>query len=140
METGITISARSLQFYAVTKKWASDLEFFEIEVAFFHHLIKNHFTHLLEPKHLAETRAVSERLFWFETEIAHIERALGQHLKQVELMAEDIVPEDAATLAVTQVKLEHMIATLTQEFRDTKKALFKLLEDVLRENKPVAVS
>lgn len=41
METQTTLSARSLQYYAVTRKWASDIEFFQFETAFLENLLND---------------------------------------------------------------------------------------------------
>ena len=41
METQTTLSALSLQYYAVTRKWASDIEFFQFETAFLENLLND---------------------------------------------------------------------------------------------------
>ena len=62
-----------------------------------------------------------------------------RQLQHVELMAEDIIPENAEDLAVEQVQLEHLMTNkLTRDYRDAvKKSLFQLVENVLKNNKRI---
>jgi hypothetical protein len=43
MESTTTMSVRSLQYYVIARRWASDLDFFKIEAAFLHHLMDDYF-------------------------------------------------------------------------------------------------
>jgi hypothetical protein len=131
METGITMSARSLQFYVIARKWASDIDFFKVEASFFQQLLEQHFIRLIEPANIERTKRISRRLKNLEAELTDTGIELDEQLRHIELMAEDVIPDDTAVLAVTQVRLEYMITNLTRLFRDCKKEVFRQIEGVL---------
>src|SRR6202007_597257 len=110
MEAKISLSSRSIQFYVVSGKWASDLNFFKIETAFFHRLVNEHFKNLIVADRIAQFSATTERLGALDAEIHKTEVKLGLQLRLIELMAEDVIPEDTDSLAGEQVQLEQMMA------------------------------
>jgi len=134
MNTMNAISARSLQYYVIAHKWNSDLEFYKIETAFFHRLIEDHFIGLSAPAFIDELKAVGKKLLRLDIEISGADKMLTGQLKQIELMAEDIVDEDAEALAGAQVQLEYLINSITLQFRETKTMLFNLIERVVKNN------
>jgi len=133
METALNMSARSLQFYVIAKKWFSDLQFYKIETAFFHSLIEDHFIHLTGAKYMPGLRQVNNDLLKLDRDIDETEGLLGGQIKHVELMAEDIIPEDTEAATITQVQLEYRITSLLHDYRQLKAELFKLVERVMRE-------
>lgn len=132
------MSARSLQYYVIARRWASDLEFFKIETAFFHRLLDDYFIRLCNKAYFEKFKQTGKELLKLEEESSHADVLLSRQLKHVELMAEDIIPENAEELAVDQVQLEYIMANLTRDYRDVKKALFELMENVLRDNKLIS--
>ena len=135
MDKSSAMSARSLHFYVIARHWVSDLDFFKIETAFLHRLLDNHFGRLCEPDTIEKLRAVGKKLAKLEAEEQEIDKVLARQLKNIELMAEDVMPEDAEALAATQVQLEHLLTKLTRRYREVKKELFTLLETVIHEQR-----
>jgi len=133
METRNIMSARSLQYYVISRKWASDLEFYKVETAFFHRLIEGHFIGLSGPEHIDELKAVGEKLLRLEIEISEADKMLSGQLTQIELMADDIIGENTEALAGTQVHLEYFINTITRQFCEIKRMLFELVERVIKD-------
>jgi hypothetical protein len=135
METINPMSSRSLQYYVIARRWTSDLEFFKIETHFFEHLLDDHFTQLCNEEHIDKLRAISKKL----TVLTHDEQQAGEllsnQLKHLELMAEDVLPEDSDSLASTQVQLEYLRTNLTREYREIKKELFPLITSVIRKHR-----
>jgi hypothetical protein len=126
------MSARSLQYYVIAKRWSSDLEFFKIEAAFFHRLMDDYFIRLCDQAYFEQFKRTGRELLKLEEEGARAGILLSQQLKHVELMAEDIIPENAEELAVNQVHLEHLMSNITRDYRDVKRSLFQLVEHVLK--------
>ncbi|HEY8781832.1 MAG TPA: hypothetical protein VIM16_09475 [Mucilaginibacter sp.] len=135
MGTTTAISARSLQYYVIARRWASDLEFFKIETAFLHHLMDDYFVRLCDKSCFEEFKHTGKELLKLEAESSQAEVLLARQLKHVELMAEDIIPENAEELAVNQVHLEYIMTNINRDYRDVKKAMFSLVEYVLKKNK-----
>jgi len=137
MGTTTAMSARSLQYYVIARRWASDLEFFNIETAFFHRLMDDYFIRLCDKAYFEQFKHTGKELLKLEEESARASALLSLQLKHVELMAEDIIPENAADLAVDQVRLEYLMTNLTRDYREVKRALFQLVERILKEDRPI---
>jgi hypothetical protein len=134
MKTITTMSVRSLQYYVIARRWASDLEFFKIETAFLHRLMDDYFIPLCDKTYFEKFKQTGKNLLRLEADSNKADILLTDQLKHVELMAEDIIPEDAEELAVNQVQLEYLMNNLTHEYRDVKKQLFELVESIIKEN------
>lgn len=125
MQTTITIPARSLQYYVLAKRWLSDLEFFKIETGFLHRLIDDHRLRLQDNGQIEQLIAAGADLVRLEDLEAGV--LLNEQIWQLELMAEDVIAEDAESLAANQVKLEYFMTNLNNEFRLVKHQLYRLL-------------
>ena len=131
------MSARSLQYYVIARRWASELEFFKIETAFFRRLLDDYSFRLSDQAYFEEFKRTGRELFELEEESARAGMLLIKQLKHVELMAEDIIPENAEELAINQVHLEYLMTNITRDYREVKKSLFQLVENVLKDNKRI---
>ncbi|MFI5136458.1 MAG: hypothetical protein ACHQIM_01440 [Sphingobacteriales bacterium] len=134
MGTSSAMSSRSLQYYVTARRWSSDLEFFKIETAFLHRLMDDYFVPLCDKTYFEKFKTAGKELLKLEKESARADNLLIDQLKQVELMAEEIIPENAEDLAANQVQLESLMTRLTLDYRDVKKQLFELVESVIRDN------
>jgi hypothetical protein len=134
METLNAMSARSLQYYLVAKHWASDLEFFKVETSFFKSLIDRYFTKVAEFSGIENLRKIMQKIQCLQDDELLLHESLAKQTRQLELMAEDFVPENIDKLKGKQIELECLIANLLVEFRQVKKELFALIETVMRED------
>ena len=134
MGTSSAMSSRSLQYYVTARQWSSDLEFFKIETAFLHRLMDDYFVPLCDKTYFEKFKIAGKELLKLEKESVRTDNLLIDQLKQVELMAEEIIPENAEDLAANQVQLEALMTRLTVDYRGVKKQLFELVESVIREN------
>ncbi|MBS1527268.1 MAG: hypothetical protein JST19_16570 [Bacteroidetes bacterium] len=128
METAFSLSARSQQFYVLCRHWKSDLEFFRIEAAFLHRLLDDYFVQLLSPESFDKVQQTTQKLFKLEKDENSLHRQLTAHMKQLELAAENVVPEDNEKLADEQATLEALLFKLINEYREVKKEMFALVE------------
>jgi len=136
METMLSISSRSLQYYVIAKRWFSDLEFFRIEARFLNLLLeRNMLAHLHDKPHLKQLIAVNKELKQLQ-ELVRDDLLNGQ-ITQLELMAEDVIPEDAESLAATQVNLEYFMTDVTRRFRAVKREIFDLVLELKRFDMPI---
>ncbi|CAN5488454.1 hypothetical protein BH09BAC6_BH09BAC6_33820 [soil metagenome] len=133
MESNTKMSARSLQYYVIAKRWLSDLEFFRIETAFLHKLLDYYITRLQDDDHIHKLIATGKALYKLED--MEVGAMLTKQIRQLELMAEDILPEDTEALAATQVQLEYFMTNLTREYRSVKQEVFRLVLDATHEDK-----
>lgn len=128
MEQTITMSARSLQYFVIAKRWRADLDFFKIETGFLRQLLDRYISYLQDSEHIGQLIACGRLLD--KLEAMEVDDLLAGQLNQLELMAEDIIPEDSESLAVTQVELEYFISNLVKEFRVCKEQVYRLLLSV----------
>lgn len=138
MEKLTIMSARSLQYYVIAKRWASDLEFYKVETAFLQHLLDEYFTRLCQPDMLNELKEVGKELTALEDDEQQAEVQLTKQIKQLELVAEEVVHEDTEELATAQVQLEYTIMNLNRQYREVKQKLFALVENVLHDFKLIS--
>jgi hypothetical protein len=120
------ISARSLQYYVIAQRWLSDLEFFKIETSYLHQLMDDYIVRLQDDDHIQKLIATGKSL-----------NLLSDQIRQLELMAEDVIPEDSESLAAKQVQLEYFMTDLTHEFRKVKQELFHLVLDAKHQDKTI---
>jgi len=130
MGTTTAMSARSLQYYVIANRWALDLEFFKVETAFFYRLIEEYFIRSGDATYAAKFKKITEDLSKLETDKSYAGRLLNNQLKQLELMAEDIIPEDIDSLADKQIEIEYLVTGLLNEYREVKKELFSIVETI----------
>jgi hypothetical protein len=121
------MSARSLQYYVIANRWASDIEFSITETFFFYHLIDEYFIRLCDPAHVKTFQRIMTDLSMLEIDRNKADRLLTSQLKHLELMAEDIIPEDIDSLSGKQIQLEYMMTGLLDDYREVKCELFALV-------------
>ncbi|MDR6942755.1 hypothetical protein [Mucilaginibacter pocheonensis] len=127
MESLLPISSRSLQYYVIAKRWSSDLEFFRLESSFLHQLLDRCISRLQDEAHLQ--KLVEARKDLQEIKQLSVDDLLLRQITQLELMAEDVIPEDVDALAAVQVKLEYYMSELNRSFRTVKQKIFRLVLD-----------
>jgi len=132
MQSTTSISSRSLQYYVIARRWLSDLEFFKIEASYLQKLLDMHIAHLQDINHIHKLIATGKALKHLQD--MEVEELLTRQVRLLELMSEDIIPEDTDALASTQVKLAYFMINLTREFRQVKQDLFNLVLDTSQVN------
>ena len=132
MDPMMSISSRSLQYYVIARRWFSDLEFFRLETSFLHQLLDQYINRLQDQDHLQKLISTNRNLEQLEKMVS--DNLLTGQINQLELMAEDIIPEDAESLAANQVKLEYFMTDLTNKFRTVKQEIFRLVLEIKHED------
>ena len=121
-------SSRSIQYYVAATKWNSDLNFFKIEASFFRRLLDRRLKNVFPTGSAVAQWEIRQKLEALETEQCYTEKKLGMQLREIELMAEDVIPENIDALVSMQVQLEFAMAALTKTFREVKKEIFGLID------------
>jgi hypothetical protein len=133
METLNALSARSLQYYVLAEHWASDLEFFKIETAFFDMLINDHVIRITEVSEIEKLYQLIKKIRGLKEDELDTGKILAEQLKQLELMTEDFIPENVDDIQGKQVQLEYLVTNLTREYREVKKELFVAIERMIKD-------
>ncbi|CAN5180013.1 hypothetical protein BH09BAC6_BH09BAC6_36890 [soil metagenome] len=138
METINPMSARSLQYYVIDRRWASDLQFYNIETAFLLRLLDDYFIRINNQGQIHNLKALGKKIYQLESDICRCDQKLRQQIETLEQLSEDARDEDPEVLAVHQVHLELGMTKLITAFRDIKGDIFKMIEKVMREDKYAA--
>jgi len=134
METLNSLSARSLQYFVIAKKWSSDLEFYKIEIKFLRTLLENNYFVLQNNGEKDTVKRINNDLMLLDVEKNQLERALNEQIQQLELMAEDVIPEDVVQVAGKQIRLEYLVTDLFSEYKDLKREIFYLVQEASVQN------
>jgi septal ring factor EnvC (AmiA/AmiB activator) len=135
METITSLSSRSLQYYAIARKWSSDVEFYKHEVKFLRSLLDDSFFNTKSAADRTKIAEFNNELMELDVEKSQLERLLEEQLKELELMAEDVIPEDANHIACKQIRLEYMVNDLFSDYKQLKREIFALVERVSGQTK-----
>ncbi|HTK18959.1 MAG TPA: hypothetical protein VL442_05590 [Mucilaginibacter sp.] len=135
METLNSLSTRSLQYFVIAKKWSSDLEFYKIEIKFLRSLLENNYFIIQNNGEKDTLKRINNDLILLDAEKKQLEQALDEQIKQLELMSEDVIPEDATQVAGKQIRLEYMVADLFSKYKDLKREIFYLVQEASEQSK-----
>ena len=138
MESLNSLSARSLQYYVIAKKWNADLEFYKVEIRFLRSLLEEYFFTMANIGEEANFKQVSDELMKLEVDKNQLDRLLNDQIKELELMSEDVVYEDVTMLTGQQINLEYMVTSIFNEYKEVKKKIFMLVKKVLDVSKQPA--
>lgn len=134
METLIKLSARSLEYYINAKRWNADLEFYKDEIDFLNKLLKENFIHLTNSKRNVVIIHLIGKLAELVNEKHQVKELLDHQLKDLELLAEDLFIESKEAIAGKQAHLEYLIRDLVNEYREIKKSIFILLDQIMTDD------
>jgi len=128
METINSLSSRALQYYVIARKWGSDLEFYKFETGFLRTLLDNYYFDIRHKDGRANVLELNRELMKLEADKNQLESALDEQIRQLELMSEDVVPEDVSWLSGKQIRLEYMVTNIFSEYKELKKKIFCLVQ------------
>lgn len=136
MDSTISLSTRSLQFYMIAKRWLSDVKFLRFEIDFLDSLLTTYYNEdlIYVDKNVFAGKLVA--LNQAKKDEIGIEALLIDQLWELELMADDILPEDTQVLTVKQIKLENLVKDFTNEIRQLKKDVYALVRLILKYKGP----
>lgn len=134
MKLSANLSSKSNQYYVIAKQWTSDLEFFKVESNFFHYLLDRYFIGLSSPEYIEKLKQLGLELRALEEDRQKIDILVGEQLKLMVIVAEDIVPEDSEKIEATQSTLEFLMNRLVKKYREIKKELFDTVEKATKAN------
>jgi len=135
METLTKLSARSLEYYINARRWKTDLDFFNVEVVFLNRLMEEHFLQLAGEDRIKKLTQLGNKLSELVNEKHQIKELLDHQLRDLELLAEDLLIEGQEGLAGKQAHLEYQMIDLLHEFREIKREVYAIMEAVLDERK-----
>lgn len=135
MDTLSKLPARALEYYINVRRWKTHLEFFNLEVVFLNRLMEEHFLQLSGKDHIKKLTQLGSKLSVLVNEKHHIVGLLDQQLRNLELLAEDLISEGLDELSEKQADLECRMTDLIHQYREVKRELYVIVEEILDERK-----
>ncbi|TCD23383.1 hypothetical protein EZ456_17410 [Pedobacter psychrodurus] len=133
----MSTSPAYIQYHAIAKHWASDIDFFKIEMVFLHHLLDDHFILLSGPAYIADLKAVGKKFLQLEKDKYSADTDLTDYIKVLEWQTENLVDGHGELLAIKQKQkqMEHSMFHLTSTYRKLKQELFSLVISLIQDRK-----
>lgn len=123
------------ELYILTGHWQSDMKFFQDEIRFLVNLVNKYFMFLIEDENIMKVQTVAGKLSRIDEQRSVLERKIIIHLHRLKELMEDSSTGNEDTFRNEHIALEDEIADLTKSFRETKKAVFELTENVIQSEK-----
>lgn len=116
--------------------WLSEIEFIKDEQLFFDDLIKSYTLQLIDSKHFKKSKRIIDELKAFEKETNDILKKVKMHERALEILVDGIdqIKEEEA------YKRDHLsliieVSNFQKKYRATKKEVFKLIKEIIKEGK-----
>ena len=116
--------------------WLSEIEFVKDEQLFFDDLIKSYTLQLIDSKHFKKSKKIIDELNAFEKETNDILKKVKMHERALEILVDGIdqLKEEEA------YKRDHLaliieVSNFQKKYRTTKKEVFKLIKEIIKEGK-----
>lgn len=130
MGTNTIMPDRSVQYYALIKHWASDMEFFKIETDFLYRLLDKHFMLISDSIEIKEIKQLGMLVSDLERDEKETERLINQQLKQIEWQAKNLIKENKVRTLTFQAEIDYRMQCMMNEFRKVRTDVFTLAEGV----------
>ena len=120
------------RYHTIARHWASDIDFFKIEMVFLHHLLDDYFLRLSAPEYIEGLKSVGRKLLQLEKDKYSADVHLMEHLKHLEGQTEDLVFDHFEFLAANHEGMENQMIHLTTTYRMLKQELFLQIQEVIK--------
>ena len=132
-----TLPDRTLEYYALIKQWASDIEFYKIETDFLYRLLDRHLIYSdgNETKKIKQLGMVVTDL---ERDERDTERLIKRQLQELEWQAKNLIKENKVRTLTFQAEIDYRMQNMMNEFRKVRAGVFAQVEGVKHGNELLA--
>jgi hypothetical protein len=124
-----------VHLHVLSQHWLSDLEFYEDELNFFRILIDKHLELLIDQKNIAHTRTMISHVQNLETRRAEAEQKIRKHLTHISALIVNPFTQNAQNFKEEHERLESDFLEFVVQYRNVKREVFKLTEQVIASGK-----
>lgn len=124
------------EMHEASIRWFSELKFIRDEQFFLNNLVQSFTLQLIDANIYDDSKKIIERLQHVEKEIVSLFKKVQAHENQLEIIVDDVdqLKMEKAYLE-THKELQIAMNDYTQEYREIKEQLFKLLTSILKKGK-----
>ncbi|TCD04414.1 hypothetical protein EZ449_17405 [Pedobacter frigidisoli] len=124
-----------IHYHTIAKQWASDIDFFKVEMVFLHHLLDDHFILLSSAEYIDDLKAVGKKFLTLEKDKYNVDTELIDYIKVLEGQTENLVDSHGELLDNKQKQMEQRMSHLTSTYRKLKQELFSLVISLIQDRK-----
>jgi hypothetical protein len=117
----------ALPYFKNAKGWVAELESFKVENTFLNRVLDEYFLRLSGAAAIDIFKRIGKKLLKLEADSNYSDTILSEQFKDLELVADEVIPENIVGLACKQMELEYLITNLNNEYCEVKKELSLLL-------------
>lgn len=123
------------ELYILTEHWQADVRFYKDELRFLRDLVDKYFMWLIEKEHIDNLQEKAGRLLNADKQCDELAQKITKHLTHLNELQQNAFSHDEQQFRNEHGKLEDEIADFAKLFRDLKKDVFKITEEVLESEK-----
>lgn len=132
MKILINTPSRSSQYFAMAKRWSANLSFHQMEAVFLHRLLDDYFLKLSEPQYIEQVTEIKGKICSINEQCRKTVDLLSIQVGMLNLLTNNVFAVDSQILEAKQLRLEYWMTDLDSSFRQVKKLLFGLIEEVVQ--------
>lgn len=117
--------------YILSDHWKSDLEFYEEDLRFLHHLVEKYILWITKSESLERMKEIEKNLFLLRKQCSELKNKIIRHHARLGHLVEDPSSVDAAAVTNIQGQLEDEFAHFVKQFRDDRQEAFKITEYII---------
>lgn len=125
------------QLYVLTEHWKSDLEFYNTDLKFFHHLIDKYFMWISKKENIDMVREIEIGLLEMDNQSSMLLQQVNKHLHHLAELAANSFAYDSHKFRTEHEKLEDELSSFVKDFRKNRKEVFTITEHVMDEEEMV---
>ena len=129
------LDAEWQELHALTLHWQSDMIFFSDELRFIDRVIDKYFTSLVDKDHIEITKGVALKLSDIKKTHESLYQKISKHRQHIENFMVNPFVSDASAFRKEHAALEDELTSFVNSFKDIKRNLFKLTDQVIKNEK-----
>jgi len=130
------ITAPWQELYLLTKRWKSDLTFYNYEINFFIGLVDKNFIWITDKENIIQVQHLVNILKHLSKEREILDRNITKHLNYLRLFLKNEYSHDQQLFRADHIDLENKLVLFSKSLRATKKDVFTISEQILYKENP----
>ena len=124
-----------------SRLWLSELHFIRDEQLFFDNLIKSYTLQLIDSSHFKKSKKVVDKLLELQKETERLIKIINKHENKLKIMVDAIDQiKEEKDYKNTHRELITSVNDFFQNYRVSKKLLFRLIKNIIKEQKQKRLS
>jgi len=119
------------ELYVLTEHWKSDLEFYNDDLKFLHHLIDKYFMWISKKENIDMVRQIEVGLVEMDNQSSKLLQHVNTNLHHLAELMDNPFAYDSNKFRTEHQQIEDDLASFVKSFRKNRKAVFSITEHVI---------